>query len=583
MRHSMHRKLFFMIVMPVALMMAFAFRFIEYRNTYKNPFQKSISFSKIKYAIRCGLPAEDSSLLNIPPLPGWGNYKWKITTGSDSAQFYFDQGINMYYAFHTLESQASFNKAIQFDSVCAMAWYGKALSLGPTINYGNGYRAPGNAWEAAMQSKKYDGKCTDIEKGLIHAISIRYSSDTNANLKSLRLKYADAMQQLAFAYPHHADVITLYADALMLEHPWDLYDKNLEPKPWTPQIRAILNQALTIAPLHPGANHFMVHTLEGSLHPEDALKNAETLADLMPDVAHIVHMPSHIYIRTGNYTKGIEANNQAVAGYYKYMNLYQPVVNNALLYQIHAEHLKFNCALDAGSYSIAMQTSDTLRHLISPEYLAAQGPLGSFLQYAWFSSMFTQIRFGKWEAILQEPRMDSLPYAVVLLHFGRGMAFGHLNRIPEAENELKLLRETMQIKSLKEPADPFSSAFDACLIAENILRGLLAEKQFQDSKAIGFYQKAVVAEDNLVYNEPRDWLLPARQYLGNLLLKTGDYKKAVKVFKKDLVINPLNGWSLTGLKIAYAAKNDTSSLKNLKVELSTAWQIKDIAVSSPVF
>jgi tetratricopeptide (TPR) repeat protein len=579
----MRTRLLSLLIFTTALIMAVAFRFIGNGNILKVTFKKSNAFSQRKLAVRCGVLVNDPGLLNIPALPGWGNYKWKITSSSDSVQFYFNQGINMYYAFHTLESQASFDRALQFDSTCAMAWYGKALALGPTINYGNGYRAPGNAWEAAMRSKQYEVNCTGPEKGLIEAISLRYSSDSNADLKTLQLKYAESMRQLALTYPQDADVVTLYADALMLEHPWDLYNSDLQPKPWTPQIRAVLVQALAIAPLHPGANHFMIHTLEGSRHPEEALKNAETLAGLMPDVAHVVHMPSHIYIRTGNYTKGILVNDQAVKGYYEYLNLYQPVINNALLYQIHAEHLKFNCALDAGSYSMAIQTSDTLRHQISPEYLATTGPLGSFLQYAYLSGLFAEIRFGKWENMLKEPLMDSLPYAVVLLHFGRGMAFAHLNRIPEAEKELTQVKETMQVKTLKEPADPFSSAYDACRIAEHILQGVVAEKQSQYAAAIDFFRKAISAEDHLVYNEPRDWLLPARQYLGNLLLKTGDYRQAIKVFKKDLVVNPLNGWSLTGLQIAYTALHDTASVKHLDKELERAWQIKDVAVNKPVF
>ncbi len=571
------------LLIPVALAMAFTFRVVESRKRYGLNPKNKISFSQRRYAVRCGLPATDSGLTNIPALPGWGNYKWKITTSSDSVQFYFNQGINMYYAFHTLESQASFDKAIQLDSTCAMAWYGKALALGPTINYGNGYRAPGNAFDAAMHSKQYEANGTETEKALIDAISIRYSADTGADLKTLQMDYSEAMRRLAIAYPHQADVVTLYADALMLEHPWDLYNPDLQPKPWTPQIRKILDQALAIDPMHPGANHFMIHTLEGSRHPEEALKNAETLAGLMPDVAHVVHMPSHIYIRTGDYTKGILLNDLAVKGYYKYLNLYQPVINNAMLYQIHAEHLKFDCALNAGSYSIAMQTSDTLRSQIPPEYLATPGALGNFLQYAYLSRLFTEIRFGKWKDILNESQPDSLSYAVVLLHFGKGMAFAHLNHLPAAKKELNALKETMRVKTLKEPADPFSSAYDASVIAENILKGVIAEKQNQYSVSIDFYSKAVLAEDHLVYNEPRDWLLPARQYLGNLLLKTGNYKEAIKVFKKDLIINPLNGWSLTGLQMAYTALHDEAALKNLTPELAKAWQIKDVAVNNPVF
>ena len=324
-----------------AFIIAAAFRYVGGRASPHAGAARALVEEQKKGGIGCGILYEDQAVpMDIPPLPGWGNYRWKITTSSDSAQFYFDQGINMYYAFHTLESRASFKKAILFDSTCAMAWYGRALSLGPNINFGNSFRTPAAASEAAQNSEKYATACTPVEKDLIDAIQQRYSTDTSVSLPSLHENYARAMERLSRKYPENVDIITLYADALMIQHPWDLYDPNLQPKSWTPGIRKVLDQALAIIPLHPGANHLRVHLLEGSLHPEDALKNAGVLATLMPGASHMVHMPAHIYIRTGRYRQGIETNDKAVAEYNTYVQLYQPASRAKGFYNYHATHLK---------------------------------------------------------------------------------------------------------------------------------------------------------------------------------------------------------------------------------------------------
>jgi len=579
----MRNKFPLFLVLP-ALMAAAAFRFINGHQS-RSPSVAGATITQLKKAsIGCGGNYGDiAEPVDIPPLTGWGSYTWKITTSSDSAQFYFNQGINMYYAFHTLESRASFKKAVRFDSTCAMAWYGRALSLGPNINFGSGYRAPAEAYIAAENSARYEAACTPMEKSLIWAIRQHYATNTSMSLDSLQENYTRAMEQISLKYPDNADVVTLYADALMMQHPWDLYDANLQPRSWTPGIGKVLDRALAIAPQHPGANHLRVHVLEGSLHPEDALKNAEVLATLMPGVSHLVHMPAHIYIRTGHYRYGIEANNKAVADYDSYRQLYQPVSRAAMFYSYHAIHLKAACAQMAGDYHTAMEAGDSLRRQISSRYLTAPAPVGSFIQYQYESCLFTEVRFGKWESILQEKVIDTLPYASVIAHFARGIAYSHLLRFQEAARELQLVKEGMKNEGLSISTGINSSAYAVCQVAEAILTGVLAEQQGHPEEAIAAFQKAVSAEDSLIYNEPRDWPLPARQYLGNILLKKGAYREAILVFNKDLQINPLNGWSLTGLKLAFTADHDQEALRKVEEQLRTAWQIRDLPIERPVF
>jgi tetratricopeptide (TPR) repeat protein len=565
-------------------MTATAFRFVS-RNRSHSGSGAGLSISEKKEAlIGCGgIYGDKAEQPDIPPLTGWGNYGWKITTTSDSAQFYFNQGINMYYAFHTMEARASFKKAVRFDSTCAMAWYGRALSLGPNINFGSGFRPSADAYVAAQNSAKYAANCTPEEKSLIWAIGQHYTNDTTASLDSLQENYTRAMEQISLKYPGKADVVTLYADALMMQHPWDLYDVNLQPKSWTPGIRRILDQALAIAPLHPGANHLRVHLLEGSEHPEEALENAKVLATLMPGVSHLVHMPAHIYIRTGYYREGIEANNKAVADYDEYRQLYQPISRAAMFYSYHALHLKAACAQMAGNYHTAMEAGDSLRQQIASRYLVAPAPTGSFIQYQHESCFLTEVRFGKWAAILREAVVDTLAYSSVIAHFARGMADSHLKRFQEAARELEAVRAGMKNQDLSVSSGVNSSAYASCQVAEAILTGVLAEQQDHQEEAISAFQKAVLAEDSLVYNEPRDWPLPARQYLGNSLLNKGAYREAIVVFNKDLQINPLNGWSLTGLKLAFMANHDPESLRKVVEQLKRAWQIRDLSIERPVF
>jgi hypothetical protein len=244
----------------------------------------------------------DSLALSMKPLPGWGNYNWKIASASDSARFYFNQGINMYYAFHIIESMASFKKAGTFDDKNAMIYWAQALAYGPNIN-DFAYATAPDALAATQKAMGLSASCTAKEKALINAMSVRYSSDTSISRKDLNQRYATEMKNVYQHFKNDADAGALYADALMLQHPWEYWEHNGNAQPWTPEIVSVLENVLKQHPSHPGANHYYIHTVEASPNPGRALASADRLGKMMPDVSHMVHMPSHIYIRTGNYEK----------------------------------------------------------------------------------------------------------------------------------------------------------------------------------------------------------------------------------------------------------------------------------------
>jgi tetratricopeptide (TPR) repeat protein len=546
-----------------------------------NKFKQQVAEKK-KFSIRCSPAYIPTAGDDIPLLTGWGNYNWQVTTNSDSARIYFNQGINMYYAFHIIEARASFDKAARLDPNCAMAWWGKALAYGPNIN-DFGYLRPSEAYPSALKANALKANATVVEKALIEAIAIRYVADSAAGQGKLNELYRDAMKAVYKAYPKDENVATLYADALLLIHPWDLYGHDFTPKPWTAEIVAVLKHALQLNVKQPGANHYFIHAVEASAKPGDALPSATLLATAMPDVSHLTHMPSHIYIRTGMYNQGINVNDKGVAGYNKYHNYFPATEENISLYVLHNIHMKVNCAQMAGNYSMASVASKELQQQIPDFYLKIPGALGNYVQYLHRTDIATWVRFGKWATILSETVPDTLSFTAVLQHFARGMAFANTGKVADAAKELATMQNKMTEPSLKDPFVPFNAVYDVALVAENILAGTIAANKKETDKAISLFNQAVITEDKLIYNEPRDWLLPARQYLGAALVKAGNYKQAVGVFTKDLEINPNNGWSLTGLQTCYRQLKNTTALAAVQKQLKAAWLIKDMAINAAVF
>lgn len=522
--------------------------------------------------------------VDIPPIPGAGIYKWKISTKSDSAQFYFNQGINMYYSFHIIEAMASFKKATRFDPNCAMLYWAQALGYGPNIN-DFGYRASPEALAAVSKSKELASSVTPLEKELIDAMDFRYTADsTDATRTSLNQAYVDMMKKVYTNHPLHPDAQALYADAMMLQHPWDLWKTDGTPKPWTPLIREVLEKLLAKYPNHPGGNHYYIHVMEPSPFAAKALPSADRLGKTNPGLSHVVHMPSHIYLRTGFYQKGVDVNVSAVNSYKKSISLYAPVTGADFLYIIHNLHMKTNNAMLAGNYKISDAAASETRKSIPADYLSIPAPMGSYVQYIYMTPVLVYIRFGKWNELLQMTIPDSAQvYANLLYHFGKGMAFANQSRFTEAKNELEQLQQLIKDSSLALPFSPFSAALEGALVAENLLKGTIALKEKRMVEAVEAFTKATSIEENMVYNEPRDWLLNPKHYLGNAYLETGDGMNAEKVFQKDLMNNNENGWALMGLYKALFIQKKNTEAESVLLRFKKAFGTTDIRTISPVY
>jgi tetratricopeptide (TPR) repeat protein len=478
---------------------------------------------------------------------------------------------------------ASFKKASKFDPDCGMLYWAQALAYGPNIN-DIGYASSPDALAASGKAIEFCNSCTEKETMLIKAQRSRYSADSTQSREKLNQIYVDLMKETYEKYPEDADVAALYADALMLQHPWDLWNNNGTAKPWTPLIREVLEKLLIKTPNHPGANHYYIHVMEPSPYANKAIPSADRLGKLTPGLSHPVHMPSHIYLRTGIYAKGVSVNENAINSYKKTIPLYEPVTGGAFLYIIHNLHMQTNHAMMTGRSDYSVKTAKETMKSIPLEYLLTPGAMGNYIQYIYMTPVLVDVRFGNWDQLLLYPKPDAAQvYGNVLYHFGRGMAYTQKAKTEEAKIELQQLQQLMKDSSLLLPFTPFSSAIEGAIVAEGILSGTIALKEKKNNKAIDKFLLAVDAEENMVYNEPRDWMLNPKHYLGNAFIKAGKFDEAIKVLQKDLLNNNENGWALFGFWQALKAKKKTAEADKMLMRFKKAFYKADIKLYGPVF
>jgi hypothetical protein len=573
----------YLLAALTALLLAAAFR---YKENKKNNYRFNIYEYKKKNIVSCSPDWNQLQNwleeLNIPPLPGAGTYRWKISTNNDSAQFYFNQGINCYYGFHIIEAMASFKKATRFDAACAILYWAQALSYGPNIN-DFGYRASPEALEATSKAKEFSGNASAFEKDLIAAMEVRYTADSaDATRATLNQAYTDKMKAVYINNPLQADAQVLYADAMMLQHPWDLWNVDGTPKEWTPLIRNVLEKTLAKFPEHPGANHYYIHVMEPSPFASLALPSAKRLGVTNPGLSHLVHMPSHIFLRTGWYSQGVDVNIKAVNSYEKSIPLYAPVTGADFLYIIHNLHMKTNNAMLLGNYSQSVAAAAETQKSIPADYFLIPPPMGSYVQYINMTPVLVYVRFGKWNELLSmQPPPATQVYASVLYHFGKGMALAAAKNTAAARQELATMQRLMKDSSLSIPFTPFSPAVDGAVVAGNLLEGTIDLKEKNISGAVAAFEKAVQTESNMVYNEPRDWLLNPKHYLGNAYLLNKEGGRAEQVFAADLKYNNENEWALLGLYQSLVMQNKPA--EKIWERCKTAFGKAGTAITEPVY
>lgn len=514
-------------------------------------------------------------------IEGLGDLHYKINTRDSAAQKFFDQGLRLVYGFNHVEALRAFKEASRLDPSCAMAWWGQALTLGPNINDWNPKDREAMALEAINKAKELSAGASQKEKDFILAMASRYDGNVHDDRDALNKAYRDAMDKLAKKYPNDPEALVLYADAIMTSMPWDYWNKDGSPKPLTSLARTALESAMRKYPRHPGAHHMYIHLVEASNKPGDAHKSAEFLETAMPAAGHIVHMPSHIYVRTGEYERSNNSNALAIKADEAFLSRSDDQgLYRGGYYPHNIDFLTFG-ALFSGQSALAINEANKLAYHVK----GLQTMMPAYYDYYVNTTLIAYVRYGKWNDILALPLPDDGAnyHASALHHYARGTALLRMKRTSEARDELLKLDAIHRLDTLKTIYAFFNSTEQIVKVAVNHLEGEILLQEGKLDAGLVALKAAIAAEDDLRYNEPPDWRLPVRQYLGAALLEAGRHDEAMKVYEEDLVRNPDNGWSLRGLancqQKAGMAGDAAATLKRL----AAAWNRADMTISSSRF
>lgn len=505
-----------------------------------------------------------------PPLyANLGSLHVPVTTGSQRAQAYFDQGMRLTFAFNHAEAARAFRAAQQHDPGCAMCYWGEALVLGPNINAPMFPEAAGPAAAAAAKAVSLAGKTTPPEQALIRAVSRRYQVQPPADRAPLDKAYADAMREAARAFPNNDTIQVLYAESLMDLSPWDYWQAGgTEPKNRTADLVAALERVLERNPSHPGAAHYYIHAVEASSHPERALPAAKVLARQIPGAGHVVHMPSHIYYRLGMYREALESNREAIAVDEQYFGRSpsDPVYRGA--YYPHNIHFVMVSALMGGDGRTALEAAGKLDKSISPELLKGFPSLQPVKSAPYFS----HVQFSSPDTLVALP--DPGPDFVLvkaMWHYARAVGFARKGMQAEGAREIAALERLERTADFKPIAEWNIPAREIVQTARAVARGRLADARGNAPEAISAYREAIAVQDGLPYMEPPYWYYPVRQSLGAVLLRTGQLDEAEQVFRDSLARTPSNGWALRGLIEVYQKRGDKPALAAARKRFETTW------------
>lgn len=501
-----------------------------------------------------------------------------VTTDSPMAQRYFDQGINLMFAFNHDEAVRSFQQALRYDPSCAMAWWGIAICRGPHINNPLMDEPSSRAaWNAIEKAKALRDNANPVERALIDALAQRYVADVQQNIEdreSLNKKYAAAMQQVHQQFPDDVDVTMLAAESLMDLRPWDLWSDDGEPRPETPEIVSLLESVLEMQPDHPGANHLYIHAIEASPKPEQAMAAADRLRTLMPGSGHMVHMPSHIDVRTGKWTKAAQQNETAIKTHLAYLKA-SPEQGFYKVYMLHNPHFLSFVSMMEGRQEQAIKSAREMLNSIPPEVVEQSAALVDPYMAIEYQAL---IRFGQWEQMLKLPAPpESLPITTAMWRFCRATALAAQGKISDAEAEQKLFQQAADAIP-EETYGAINPAHEIMDVARHTLAGEIAFQKGDIDTAVEELRKGVVEETELLYMEPPEWIQPVRHSLGAILVAAERWKEAEEVYRADLKEWPENGWALYGLMQCLEAQNDTSGAKEIGPRFRAAWSRADTPI-----
>ena len=518
-------------------------------------------------------------------VPGSGTYSRPISTDSEEAQAFFDQGLRLAWGFYFLESIASYQEAARLDPNHPMPYWGMAHAMGPNPNsrYARMPDDPqGEGLKAITMAKELSSNGTAMEQDLINAMFVLYDKVSIPDDAERDQAYLDAARALHQKYPEDSDIAALYAAAYMSIGRWDYWDADGQPKSETAEVAAAMEAVMEASGPHPGVDHLFIHLLEASLEPERALPSADRLEASMPIAGHMVHMPAHIYVRVGQYEKAIASNVRSQEADVKFAEIWgdYPLPNLGtypLNHKMHAPHaidfIRYAATVQ-GNYETALEAALRSAASVVPERVDMRGGQkrvsGPWMVYK---------IFGKWDEILShERKFSGRPYLDGMWSYVIGSAYAATDQLDKAREEsakLTTLANAPNADEYRVGATPASAVLQ---LAAHALEGEIHQAAGNFDAAVESFAAAVAIEDQNNYTEPPDWSQPARHYLGAALIAGGRAEEAEAVYRRDLRWNQNNGWSLFGLTQALEMQGKDEAAAEVRAQFEAAWQHADVAL-----
>jgi len=535
----------------------------------------------LAFAAAAATAAPPATVPGAPLFAGMRPYHPSAGTSSALAQRYFEQGMAFAWGFNPAEAARSFAAAAAADPQCAACFWALAWVNGPNINSDMDAAAARDVAAALQRAQAAAAGAPATYRELIAALAARHPSpDAPVD----EAAYAKQMRALAQRHPRDTEIATLAAEAELNLHPYDWWEADGAAKPWTGAATDLLARALRLAPDHPGANHYWIHVMESSAHPERALASAHRLATLVPGSGHLLHMPAHIYMRVGRFAAASRANEASIVADRAYLEQVDAQRAYRVGYVAHNHHFLFASAAMEGRSRAALAAAQAA-------YPAACGPkpgdlsTGILQQYA-VLPLFARVRFGQWREILEDTLPPDVyePYPLAIWHYARGTAYARTGRLIEAHSELARLDTIAMDPALQRiKIKNINAATSLVRIAKLTLQADIAAAEGRIAESVALLVEAVVIEDSLVYDEPHLWLAPARHALGATLLAAKRYEDAQRVYREDLRHYPGNGWSLAGLAEALRRSGQDGEALAVAQQARAAWHRADVPLSGSRF
>ena len=513
-----------------------------------------------------------------PRLQNLGKHTFPVSTKSRAAQQFMNQGVNLTFGFNHAEAGRSFREAARLDPKLAMAYWGQALVLGPNINAPMAPEDEPKAYELAQKAMSLRPGASARERAYIEALAQRYSGKPEDRVARDRA-YADAMRDLSRRFPADADAASLYAEAMMDLQPWAYWAPDGSPRTGTPEVLATLEKVLAARPDHPMALHLYIHAVEATRNPEKAEAVADRLLKLMPGAGHMVHMPSHIYMRVGRYADASASNEAAALADEDYITQCRAQGLYPMGYYPHNIHFLWSSSTMEGRSATAIASARKVASKVDDAAMKEMPLMAGFRVVPYYALT----RFGKWDEMLAEPAPPDNLFLQGTWHYARGLAHAAKGQLFDADRELADLRKIAADPALKFNLFSPNTADNILAIAPEVLAGDLAARRKDFGAAIAHLERAVRLEDSLVYTEPAEWHYPPRQILADVLLQAGRAREAETVYWADLARNAENGWSLFGLAQALRAQQKGEEAAAAQKRFEKAWSKADVTLTGSRF